>query len=285
MRKIKAFTICDAGYIDAGIVAINSFLKFNKNIPLIVFMEDGTNCRRLQEATEGKNVEIRPRTFPELRGHHGLGANNPYFDLFVNSEALPAYAMRLQALEELRTEADIIVNFDLDVIFLNTIEKLANIAERSAIYGVSEKENRAKWMASLNTRDIVNKSDYINTGFVIYGADAVASLSMEAYNEFLEKYPNDIYCPEQDFINYYLAENIRIIPNNYNLMFTDPHYRETAPVMIHYLGKFKPWSEGSAPAGVGHYFRRYLAEAEKNAEFLTVDFINKIKKNVDFYIC
>ena len=107
MKQIKAFTICDAGYIDAGIVAITSFLKFNKNIPLVVFMEDGTNCRRLQEATEGKNVEIRPRTFPELRGHHGLGANNPYFDLFVNSEALPAYAMRLQALEELRNEADI----------------------------------------------------------------------------------------------------------------------------------------------------------------------------------
>ena len=70
MKQIKAFTICDAGYIDAGIVAITSFLKFNKNIPLVVFMEDGTNCRRLQEATEGKNVEIRPRTFPELRGHH-----------------------------------------------------------------------------------------------------------------------------------------------------------------------------------------------------------------------
>ena len=103
--------------------------------------------------------------------------------------------------------------------------------------------------------------------------------------KFLNRFPNDIYCPEQDFINYHLAENIRIIPNNYNLMFTDPHYLETAPVMIHYLGKFKPWSEGSAPAGVGHYFRRYLAEAEKNAEFLTVDFINKIKKNVDFYIC
>lgn len=284
MNKIS-FCVMDAGYIDAGIVAINSYFKFNKNIPLVVFVEEGTNTRRLQEATEGQDIEIRPRTFPELRGHHGLGANNPYFDLFVNSEALPAYAMRLQALQELRKVADIIVNFDLDVIFLNSVEKMANIAERSAIYGVSERENRARWMCQLGTREIINKPDYINTGFVIYGADAVASLSMEAYNEFLEKYPNDIYCPEQDFINYFCGDSVQVIRNNYNLMFTDPEYKETAPVVLHFLGRFKPWSEGTAPAGVGHYFRRYLAEAEKNAEFLTVDFVNKIKKNVDYYFC
>lgn len=284
MKKIS-FCVMDAGYIDAGIVAINSYFKFNKNIPLVVFVEEGTNTRKLQEATEGQDIEIRPCQFPELPEHQALGVNNPYFDLFVNRQALPAYAMRLQALEELRNEADIIVNFDLDVIFLNTIDKLANIAERSAIYGVSERENRARWMRQLGTREIVNKPDYINTGFVIYGADAVADISLEAYAEFLAKYPKDIYCPEQDFINYFCGDFVQVIRNNYNLMFTDPGYQNTAPVMIHYLGKFKPWSEGSAPAGVGHYFRRYLAEAEKNAGFISVEFINKIKKNVNYYFC
>lgn len=284
MKKIS-FCVMDAGYLDAGIVAINSYFKFNKNIPLVVFVEEGTNTRRLQEATEGQDIEIRPRQFPELPEHQALGVNNPYFDLFVNRQALPAYAMRLQALQELREVADIIVNFDLDVIFLNSIEKLANMAERSAIYGVSERENRARWMRQLGTREIVNKPDYINAGFVIYGADAVADINLEAYAEFLAKYQNDIYCPEQDFINYFCGDSVQVIRNNYNLMFTSPEYQDTAPVVLHFLGRFKPWSIGSVPDGVGHYFRRYLAEAEKNAGFISVEFINKIKKNADYYFC
>lgn len=284
MKKIS-FCVMDAGYLDAGIVAINSYFRFNKNIPLVVFVEEGTNTSRLQEATEGQNIEIRQRQFPELPEHQALGVNNPYFDLFVNRQALPAYAMRLKALQELREEADIIVNFDLDVIFLNSIEKMANMAERSAIYGVSERENRARWMRQLGTREIVNKPDYINTGFVIYGADAVADISLEAYAEFLAKYPNDIYCPEQDFINYFCGDSVQVIRNNYNLMFTAPEYQDTAPVVLHFLGRFKPWSIGSVPDGVGHYFRRYLAEAEKNAGFISGEFINKIKKNVNYYFC
>lgn len=279
MKKVS-FCVVDAGYIDPAIVAINSFLKFNRNIPLIVFAEIGTNIQRIADAT-GNNpqVTILTREFPRVECE-AFGQHNTWLEFFINRAALPAFAMRIKALEELRETADIIINFDMDVIFLNTIEKLACSATREEILGVSERENRSRWVKALNVKDIVNTHNYINSGFVIYGADAAEKLTLEEYSAFLNRFPDDIYCPEQDFINFQCTEKIRIINDAYNLMFTSPKYKDTAPVMIHYYGRVKPWSVEGIPAGVGHYFRRYLIEAEKNQSYVSSQFLEKIKNNV-----
>ncbi len=279
MKKVS-FCVVDAGYIDPAIVAINSFLKFNRNIPLIVFAEIGTNIQRIEDAT-GNNpqVTILTREFPRVECE-AFGQHNSWLEFFINRAALPAFAMRIKALEELRETADIIINFDMDVIFLNTVEKLACSATREEILGVSERENRSRWVKALNVKDIVNTQNYINSGFVIYGADAAEKLTLEEYSAFLNSFPDDIYCPEQDFINFQCTEKIRIINDAYNLMFTSTEYTTTAPVMIHYYGRVKPWSVEGIPAGVGHYFRRYLIEAEKNQSYVSSQFLEKIKNNV-----
>lgn len=279
MKKVS-FCVVDAGYIDPAIVAINSFLKFNRNIPLIVFAEIGTNIQRIADAT-GNNpqVTILTREFPRVECE-AFGQHNPWLEFFINRAALPAFAMRIKALEQLRETADIIINFDMDVIFLNTVEKLACSATRDEILGVSERENRSRWVKALNVKDIVNTHNYINSGFVIYGADAAEKLTLEEYSAFLNRFPDDIYCPEQDFINFQCTEKIRVINDAYNLMFTSPEYKTTAPVMIHYYGRVKPWSTESIPAGVGQYFRRYMIEAEKNESYISSQFLKKIKNNV-----
>lgn len=279
MKKVS-FCVVDAGYIDPAIVAINSFLKFNRNIPLIVFAEIGTNIQRIADAT-GNNpqVTILTREFPRVECE-AFGQHNPWLEFFINRAALPAFAMRIKALEQLRETADIIINFDLDVIFLNTVEKLACSATRDEILGVSERENRSRWVKALNVKDIVNTHNYINSGFVIYGADAAEKLTLEEYSAFLNRFPDDIYCPEQDFINFQCTEKIRVINDAYNLMFTSPEYKTTAPVMIHYYGRVKPWSTEGIPAGVGQYFRRYMIEAEKNESYISSQFLKKIKNNV-----
>lgn len=279
MKKVS-FCVVDAGYIDPAIVAINSFLKFNRNTPLVVFAEVGTNIQRIADAT-GNNpqVTILTREFPRVECE-AFGQHNPWLEFFINRAALPAFAMRIKALEELRETADVIINFDMDVIFLNTVEKLACSATRDKILGVSERENRSRWVKALNVKDIVNTHNYINSGFVIYGADAAEKLTLEEYSAFLNRFPDDIYCPEQDFINFQCTEKIRIINDAYNLMFTSPGYKTTAPVMIHYYGRVKPWSVEGIPAGVGHYFRRYLIEAEKNQNYVSSQFLEKIKNNV-----
>lgn len=276
----KSFCVVDAGYIDPAIVSINSFLKFNRNIPLIIYAETGTNVQRIADAIgDNPNVTIQSRDFPRIECEE-LGKNNPWFDLFVNRSALPAFAMRIKAIEELRETADIIVNFDLDTIFLNTVEKLARLATRDVICGVSEQKNRARWVKALNVRDVVNTANYINSGFVIYGADAAENITLEGYSEFLKKYPDDIYCPEQDFINFQCHDKIINIGESYNLMFSSANYKNVAPIMIHFYGNVKPWSTKGIPAGVGHYFRRYLIEAEKNQNYVTSQFLKNIKNNV-----
>lgn len=279
MKKVS-FCVVDAGYIDPAIVAINSFLKFNRNIPLVVFAEVGTNIQRIADATgNNSQVTILTREFPRVECE-AFGQHNPWLEFFINRAALPAFAMRIKALEELRENADVIINFDMDVIFLNTIEKLACSATREEILGVSERENRSRWVKALNVKDIVKTHNYINSGFVIYGADAAEKLTLEEYSAFLNRFSDDIYCPEQDFINFQCTEKIRIINDAYNLMFTSPEYKTTAPVMIHYYGRVKPWSVEGIPAGVGHYFRRYLIEAEKNQSYVSSQFLEKIKNNV-----
>lgn len=279
MKKVS-FCVVDAGYIDPAIVAINSFLKFNRNIPLVVFAENGTNIQRIADAT-GNNpqVTILTREFPRVECE-AFGQHNPWLEFFINRAALPAFAMRIKALEQLRETADIIINFDLDVIFLNTIEKLAGSATRDAILGVSERKNRTRWVKALNVSDIVPTPNYINSGFVIYGSDAAKNITLEGYSEFLNKYPNDIYCPEQDYINFTCHAKIINIADAYNLMFTSDGYITTAPVMIHYYGRVKPWSTEGIPAGVGQYFRRYMIEAEKNESYISSQFLKKIKNNV-----
>lgn len=279
-----AFCVLDAGYVDPAIVSINSFLKFNRNIPLVIYAETGTNTARIMDAigTGSQNVRIITENFPDVTPEE-LGKENPYFDLFVNRKSLPAFAQRIKAIDDLRKYADLLINFDLDTIFINTVEKLVNNEgiDNRFIYGVSERKNRDRWMRQLNTREIINNENYVNSGFLVIGSEASREINLKNYVKFLNRFPNDIYCPEQDFINYICAGNIVRIPEAFNLMFTSEEYQTTSPVMIHYLSKSKPWTAEPIPAGVGYYFKRYLVEAEKNQSFLSSNFLKSIKNNVE----
>lgn len=278
MPKIKAFAVCDAGYIDPAIIALSSFMKYNPGIPVAVYVEAGINYKRLARALRGYPVEFREAELPQLPEHQGV--KNPYSDLFFKTEALPAYAQRIKALEEMRAEADFIVNIDLDTLTRNGIAPLFERGlDRACIYGVNERKNRDRWISSLGVKDITAGPVYINTGFVIYGRDALPADLFLRYREFLKANGPDLFCPEQDFINYALADRIRAIPNNYNMMFTAEDYTRTAPVIIHYLGSAKPWSDApQTDPRMGYYFRLYRRIAEQEPE-VAPEFMQKIARN------
>lgn len=276
MTKIKAFAVCDAGYIDPAIIALSSFMKFNPRIPVVVYVEAGINYKRLTRSLRGYPLELREAEFPQLPEHAGV--RNPYSDLFFKPEALPAYAQRIKALEEMRAEADFIINIDLDTLTRNGIAPLLDRGlDRACIYGVNERKNRDRWIRGLGVRDIVQNPNYINTGFVIYGADAIPADIFQRYREFLKEHGPDLYCPEQDFINYALADRIANIPEGYNLMYTSEAYTSAAPVMIHFLGSAKPWNPSPEhPARAAHYLRRYLREAERCRGLVSDEFLERV---------
>lgn len=276
-RKV-AFCVVNPDYMDPAIVSLTSWFRFN-SVKTICYVEAGGDYKRLQQATAGEPIEFRECSFPELFVHRTMGGK--HFDLFCSRKSLPAYAMRIKALEELKTEADIIVNFDLDTLFFNSVQNVLNKAKTGYIYGVSERKNRDKWTQNLHITDIAPFRIYINTGFVIYGAEAVKSLSLSDYEEFLKKNQYQVYCPEQDYINCRYHERIVELPNHYNAMFTDENYVNIAPVMIHFVGSNKPWSESVQNDYLStFYFRRYLIECHRNKDFVDDNFYELVQKKV-----
>lgn len=278
MNKV-AFCVVDSDYIDPAIVALTSFFRFNST-KVVCYVEEGTNYQRLRQATAGHQIEFRVVEFPQFQIHETLG--NKYLELFVSRKSLPAFAMRILALQELSEEADIIVNFDLDVLFFNTIQYLVDKCKPNRVYGVSERKNRDRWMSNLQLNDIIPNQIYINTGLVVYGAETIALDLLEQYESFLHEFSKHIYCPEQDFINHRFVNEIREIPAHFNLMFTDERYTQLAPVMVHFIGADKPWTDTTYhDISSKFYFKRYELECRKCREYIDNNFYNKIAKKVD----
>ena len=202
--------------------------------------------------------------------------------LFYRPAALPSFAQRIRGLEELRKEgAEVIVNLDLDTLTCGNITPALRHASPDVVLGVSERANRSRWQKNLGIPDdAAIMPDYINTGFCIYGADALGPDLLSRYQKFLQENPG-AKCPEQDFLNRELAAHIRLLPPAYNLMFTDPEYRNVAPRIIHYIGSGKPWAELPVPFPARYYLRRYRSEARKLEGYLSESFLRRVDLNAD----
>ena len=276
MTIAKAFAVVDPNYTDAAIIAAGTFLKFNSRIPLVIFAETGGNYRRLRLALEryGNRTEIREVNFPDMPIFDDV--KNQYTEMFFTREQMPAFAMRIKALAEMRTEAEVIVNIDMDTLTLNHITPaIEAAAENNLIAAVSERANRDNWLRGLHLADFAEMPDYYNTGFAAYPAGLLTDDLLREYAAFLRAYREKLFCPEQDFLNWKYTGMIFRMPPAYNLMFTDPAYTITAPRIIHYIGRAKPWTAapGRIASKCGHYFPRYAAETTRWAEYLTPDFL------------
>ena len=278
-----AYAVCDVNYTDPAIIAAGSFLKFNAEIPLVIYLESGGNYRRLRAALEqyAGRVEFREVNFPEMAVYDSV--RNPYTELFYHPGAMPAFAQRIKGLAELRQECDIILNIDLDTLTLNHIRPAITAAESGRIAAVSERDNRNRWLRNLGLTDIAPMPDYFNTGFAAYPAAIIPDDILREYADFLRAYHDRLYCPEQDFLNLKFADRITRLPAAYNLMFTAREYTITAPRIIHFLGAHKPWAARiSPPEGVSnyaHHFPRYAVEAERLGGFLAHDFRTAVAEN------
>lgn len=278
--KIIAFSVVSPEYIDPAIIAINSFCKFNPAFRLRVYVEAGTNTSRLRAAVGHYRTEFRETEFPELPEHEAMG--DSLSGLFYRPAALPSFAQRIRGLEELRQEgAEIIVNLDLDTLTCGNITPALRHASPDCVLGVSERANRSRWQKNLGLcDDAATLPRYFNTGFAIYGAETLGDDLLLRYRKFLRENPG-AKCPEQDFLNRELAAYIRLLPPAYNLMFTDPEYRNVAPRIIHYIGSGKPWGELPVPFPARYYLRRYRSEAHKLEGYLSESFLRRVDLNAD----
>lgn len=267
------FAVLNTAYIDPAIVSLSSFFKYN-NLPVVCFYESGTDISRLRAALAGYEVDFRERVFPDFPEHKTVG--DKYFNLFCSRDSMSCYAARIQAIEELREEYDLAVNFDLDTLFFNTIEPLLeniDALDPDEVYGVSERKNRDRWIRNLGVSDVI-PGKYINTGFAIYGAEA-EEITLAGYQQFLRDFSEHIYCPEQDYINHISQQRIREISPAYNLMFTDENYTRISPVMVHFISSMKPWADVFPVDNADYFFHRYRVACETVRPYLSQKFNSK----------
>jgi len=263
------FCVLNGAYVDPAIVSLSSFCKFN-DLPVIIYCEKGTDISRLRAALAGYEVDFRERVFPDFPEHKTVG--DKFFNLFCSRDSMRCYAARIMAIEELKEQYDIIINFDLDTLFFNTIEPLLEKIDEIDpvyVYGVSERKNRDRWVRNLGVSDVIPGS-YINTGFAIYGSETEICLS--GYQQFLKDFSSHIYCPEQDYINHVSQQRIREISPAYNLMFTDENYTRISPVMVHFISSMKPWADVFPTDNADYFFHRYRVACESVRPYLSQKF-------------
>ena len=78
-------------------------------------------------------------------------------------------------------------------------------------------------------------------------------------------------------VHYVHGDYMHEIPAHYNLMFTDVNYRQTPPVMVHFLGRDKPWSGHVTDMQTSAYFRRYAVECQRCEHIISDDFLKKVR--------
>ena len=200
----------------------------------------------------------------------------------VHRSAVPAIAQRIKALEEVSAETDCVLNFDLDTLFLGSVVPLLEeiTAERkSGIFGVSERENRDKWMKQMNLKEVVNTPLYFNTGLMCYKADCKG-----LYQKFirtLAQHGDFMYCPEQDFVNLHFKKKYPLA-NEFNAIWFNPGYKDMAPLMVHYLSFEKPWNKFIYLDFRAYaWWKKYLSACERVEGYLDRDFIGRVRSNVN----
>jgi len=235
---MKAFVVLDGGYLNQAVVSLSSFFKYNR-LELIIYALKGTDLSRVLAVVPKDLAEVRYVSFPEHELFATVGGNR----LMIRRESVPAIAQRIKALEEVASETDSALNFDLDTLFLGSAVPLLEeitAEHKTGIFGVDERANRNKWIRQMHLRETVDTSLYFNTGFMCYKADCAG-----LYRDFIrtmEEHGEFMYCPDQDFVNMHFREKHQL-PEAFNAMWFNPGYREIAPLMVHYLSFEKPWNK------------------------------------------
>ncbi len=225
-------------------------------------------------------VEVRFISFPQHEIFATVGGNR----LMVHRSAVPAIAQRIKALEEVSAETDCVLDFDLDTLFLGSVVPLLGeitAEHRTGIFGVSERENRDRWIKRMNLKEVVNTPLYFNTGLMCYKDDCKGLYdkfirTLEEYGEYGEY----MYCPEQDFVNMYFREK-HPLSNEFNAIWFNPGHKDMAPLMVHYLSVEKPWNKFIYLDFRAYtYWQKYLSACERVEGYLDKDFIGRVRSNV-----
>ena len=204
-----------------------------------------------------KKAELIPIKFDarQLEGAPVTDNCGAFFGLEAYSRLFSAFNLPDNVEKVLYLDADMICTGDISELYNQEFDGKTWIACKDL--GIKSQD--------LNRLDLPENYEYINSGMLLlntkkykenYTAQDIFKLIKD--NEKYLKYP------DQDFINKFFKDDIKIIDNKYNLIAKDVRYKslKEKPLIIHYAGSVKPWDDN-----VSRFEEEYLKPYYEALEF------------------
>ena len=239
---------CDDNYSEyAGVVTASILKNANKNDKHHFYILDGgvsqENKEKILSLKSIKDCEI---TFIEI--------DENKFKIYKNiatHDYLSIAAYYRLKLGELLPNVDKIIYLDCDTIVNTSLSDLFNTdLQNSYVAGVLDVrvKHKKKWK---NTK-------YINSGVLVINLRKIRDDHIEdQYFEYAKNNPEVVQTGDQDIINFVLKDNIKILPDEWNVQVSHFNSRTSYtkyPKIIHYIGNQKPWKFGAVTYFKKDYF-------------------------------
>jgi len=209
---------------------LRSLKRTNPDIPIIVF-DGGLSRTQIKKASRfAKVLPKRPFSDIKIRGK---------FDYITSTTLLKFEVAGLPFDSVLYLDADTVVLGDLSGAFL---------IPEGHVGGVPE-VNTVRNMFRLQHRDMLEKTidinwagRGINMGFFVIRPDEWKDLRERA-NKLIERFGREIFSKtaDQQLLSIIFNGKIHILPQKYNFSPFYDNMDDCDPLVIHYLGRCKPW--------------------------------------------
>lgn len=216
-------------------------------------------------------------------------------DDFCIPKASINYALaRLEALDWLadKCKGDVICHVDLDTLFVrpwgNIHEELRyHVNNGAEMVGVDEWCCSKAYLTDMHPDGWGDgRLNYINGGLIFFIRPK--SDNVKRFTEWLSSKKDlaECRCLEQDWINdpdEFDAQRIGVLPSRYNFTWNHLRVRKCGyPVVVHYYGDVKPWSNGEVDSCVWKYgfWEEYLGWLSRVRWLVSGEFYERVARRI-----
>lgn len=260
MSKINVCLASDNNYICYASVLIASILLNAKK-------DDKLNFYILENeiSDENKNKVLSLKNIKDFNIEF-ISPDNSLFEEYSKIQThhyltLPAY-YRLK-LPSLLPNVDRVIYFDCDMVVNSSLSELFNSDLKGLSVGgvIDVRPYRMNKKSKLPLFNL-----YVNSGMLLIDLNKWREINAEKlFLDYATNYKDDIFCGDQQIINWVFQGKIKKLPNKWNVQVSNFMNRSSLmkyPNVIHYIGKYKPWVYASIT-----YFKNYYFEYLSHTPF------------------
>ncbi|RYE26291.1 MAG: glycosyltransferase family 8 protein [Sphingobacteriales bacterium] len=255
----------DKGFIQHGMVMLTSLLTNNADthIELYVlhteYFPDLKHIQDLQSKFDVKvnMITVKPADLGNVKvdGHISIAT---YYRLLIG-ELLPQ-------------DCDKVMYLDCDMVIVGSLLPFWNttITGDNIVAAIPEQESETKHLLGIKPDE-----EYFNAGVLLIDLVKWRSACMgKQLVQYLENNRDKIKYWDQDVLNGVLIHKWAMLGKQWNYITRYTYPEKIEPVIIHYAGQGKPWTEGFEDP-FGHYYFQYLKKTPYYSSHVTKEIKRK----------